>query len=96
MAGSFWFDRPVGIAQLWGMWIEPPARGRGLGRRLVDEVAGWATDRGARRLRLGVVGAAPEVVAFYERLGFAPTGETRALPPAGSATAFFYARPLGA
>lgn len=94
MAGSFWFDRAAGIAQLWGMWVDPPARGRGLGRRLVEEVASWATDRGAARLRLGVVDRAPEAVAFYERLGFTHTGETRALPPDGSRTAFFFAKEL--
>ncbi len=27
------------IAQLWGMWVDPALRGRGLGGRLVDEVA---------------------------------------------------------
>jgi GNAT superfamily N-acetyltransferase len=95
MAGSFWFDRPAGIAQLWGMWVEPSARGRGLGSMLVDVVAGWATDRGALRLRLGVVDRAPEAVAFYERLGFTHTGETRSLPPDGASTAFFFAKVLG-
>ena len=94
MAGSFWFDRPAGVAQLWGMWVEPTARGRGIGRRLVDAIADWAADRGALRLRLGVVNRVPEVTAFYERLGFSSTGETRSLPPDGAATAFFFAKDL--
>jgi ribosomal protein S18 acetylase RimI-like enzyme len=94
MAGSFWFDRPAGVAQLWGMWVEPSARSRGLGSRLVAEVAGWASDRGAVRLRLGVVDDAAAVAAFYERLGFARTGETKSLPPDGARTAFFMTMPL--
>jgi ribosomal protein S18 acetylase RimI-like enzyme len=94
MAGSFWFDEGAGVAQLWGMWVEPAARRQGLGRRLVDEVAGWAAERGALRLRLGVVDRAAEVAAFYERLGFTRTGETKSLPPDGAATAFFLAKKL--
>lgn len=92
MAGSFWLDRRAGVAQLWGMWVEPAARGHGLGRRLVEEVERWAADRGAVRLRLGVVDRAAEVAAFYERLGFTRTGETKLL---GSATAFFLVKNLG-
>jgi GNAT superfamily N-acetyltransferase len=95
MAAAFWFDQPAGVAQLWGLWVEPAARGQGLGRQLVDEVSAWAGARGAVRVRLGVVDRAPEAAAFYKRLGFAPTGETKALPPDGSVTALFYARDVG-
>jgi GNAT superfamily N-acetyltransferase len=94
MAASRWFDRPAGIAQLWGMWVEPEARGRGLGRILVDAVASWASEQGAVMLRLGVTEPAAEVAHFYEHLGFRRTGETKLLPPDGAVRAFFLARPL--
>ncbi|MGO9819953.1 MAG: GNAT family N-acetyltransferase [Solirubrobacteraceae bacterium] len=42
MAAGRWFDREQGVAQLWGMWVDPSARGRGLGRRLLAQVQGWA------------------------------------------------------
>ncbi len=94
MAGARWFDRAAGVAQLWGMWVEPSARGTGLGRVLVNEIAGWAVERGALRLRLGVIDRAAAAAAFYERLGFARTGETKALPPDGATSAFFLAKEL--
>lgn len=94
MAASRWFDQPSGIAQLWGMWVEPAARGCGLGRTLVSGVASWAAARGAVVLRLGVTDPAAEVASFYERLGFKRTGETKLLPPDGASRAFFLARPL--
>ena len=39
--------------RLWGMWVAPAARGRGLGRALAEAVIGWARDRAFNRLRLG-------------------------------------------
>jgi GNAT superfamily N-acetyltransferase len=94
MAGSHWFDQSAGIAQLWGMWVEPPARGIGLGRRLVDRAASWAAGRGADVLRLGVTDRASEIAAFYEHLSFKRTGETKLLPPDGAVTAFFLAKSI--
>ena len=36
-----------------GMFVEPVARGRGVGAALLEAVASWARRRGAARLRLG-------------------------------------------
>jgi GNAT superfamily N-acetyltransferase len=92
MAGSHWFDQSAGIVQLWGMWVEPAARGSGLGRLLVDRVTSWAAARDAVLLRLGVTDRAFQIAAFYEHLSFRRTGETKLLPPDGSVTAFFLAK----
>jgi GNAT superfamily N-acetyltransferase len=94
MGAARWFDQRAGIAQLWRMWVEPAARGRGLGRALVDGIASWAAERGAVLLRLGVTEPASEVATFYEHLGFHRTGETKLLPPDGHLRAFFLAREL--
>jgi GNAT superfamily N-acetyltransferase len=94
MAGSRWFDQSAGIAQLWGMWVEPAVRGIGLGRLLVDRATSWAAERGAYVLRLGVTDRASEIAAFYEHLGFERTGETKLLPPDGAVTAFFLAKAI--
>ena len=94
MAGSRWFSRADGIAQLWGMWVEPAARGQGLGHALIDGIASWASQRGAALLRLGVIEPAAEIESFYQQLGFRRTGETKLLPPDGTISAFFLARSL--
>jgi RimJ/RimL family protein N-acetyltransferase len=67
------------VPQLWGMWVAPSARGRGLGRALAEAVTGWARDRGFERLQLSVSDAAPGAAALYERLGFVRTGAARPL-----------------
>ncbi|MGA9859761.1 MAG: GNAT family N-acetyltransferase [Solirubrobacteraceae bacterium] len=79
MAAGRWYERDRGIAGLWGMWVDPSLRGRGVGERLVRTVRDWAADRNARFLRLGVVRGHEDPTAFYERLGFVRTGEVGTL-----------------
>ncbi|MGC4812504.1 N-acetyltransferase family protein [Micromonospora sp. DT228] len=73
--------RPVGMAsgvptadplvlELISMWVHPDARGRGVGDRLVDEVACWARQHGADRLRLSVMPDNAAAKALYRRAGF--------------------------
>jgi len=63
-------------AHLWGMWVSPSHRGRGLGRRLVDAaIAHAATIEGVRFLALGVTDAAPGARRLYERAGFVAWGK---------------------
>lgn len=53
------------------------AAGRGLGARLVEAVAAWATENGFRALTLTTFRDVPWNGPYYERLGFVP------LDPAG-------------
>ncbi len=92
MAAGDWFDRERGVVRLWGMWVEPARRGERIGERLAAAVRGWATTRGARFIRLGVIEGSP-AIPFYERLGFVFTGETKPLTRDPSVLAVFMARP---
>jgi len=94
MAGGRWYDRERGIAGLWGMWVDPAARGRRLGERLVAEVQAWAAARGGRFLRLGVVTAPDDPSPFYERLGFVRTGELGTLRRDPSRGFHYLVRPV--
>ncbi|MDQ6771454.1 MAG: GNAT family N-acetyltransferase, partial [Candidatus Dormibacteraeota bacterium] len=64
----------AGKAWLVSMWVEPPARGQGLGRRLVEAVVGWAAGRGHDRLHLWVVQGNETASGLYRSCGFVPTG----------------------
>jgi GNAT superfamily N-acetyltransferase len=94
MGAGRWHDRERGIAQLWGMWVDPAARGLGLGGRLVADVRGWAAARGARFLRLGVATRPGDPTPFYEGLGFVRTGETRMMRTDPTRPAHFLVRPV--
>jgi ribosomal protein S18 acetylase RimI-like enzyme len=60
-------------AALFGMWVDPTARGKGLGEALIDAVKAWAVDAGYPVLGLGVTTANAPAIALYERLGFVAT-----------------------
>ncbi|MGH2672455.1 MAG: GNAT family N-acetyltransferase, partial [Actinomycetota bacterium] len=84
--GDEWIGMAVGSrtgdvdrAHLYAMWVDPRARRGGVGRRLVDAVLAWAGAEGATEIELGVTATNHAAVEFYEGLGFADTGERRAL-----------------
>ena len=86
-------DRWVGVAggfvngataarsvDLVSMWVHPAYRGRGVGRRLVDQVVVWARERGAERVDLWVTRGNGPATLLYEQCGFRATGSTQPLP----------------
>jgi ribosomal protein S18 acetylase RimI-like enzyme len=84
--GVEWIGMAVGSrsgdepdAHLYGVWVDPAWRARGIGARLVDRVLGWARSWGARSVILAVTETNASAVAFYERLGFVETGDRHRL-----------------
>jgi GNAT superfamily N-acetyltransferase len=61
------------------LFVEPEARGLGLGRALVAAAFERARERGCVRMELDVNEANPTALALYESLGF----ESRSAPPGG-------------
>lgn len=51
------------------LYVAPEARRRGVGRRLVEAVRGWAAELKADRLRLGVLAANTAGCAFWDAVG---------------------------
>lgn len=94
MAAGRWYDREAAVAGLWGMWVDPASRGRGLGARLVAAVDAWAAGRGARVLRLGAITGKGDPAEFYERLGFQDTGESGTLRRDPTRALRYLARPV--
>jgi GNAT superfamily N-acetyltransferase len=69
-----WFIRDDGLAILIGMYVQPRARGQGIGAELVREVCDDARDHNHRRIGLAVTeGSAAR--RFYESCGFIATGK---------------------
>ncbi len=61
-------------AGLFGMWVDPSARGLGAGRALVGAVVAWARGQGHVRIRLDVADTNAAAIRLYEGCGFKRTG----------------------
>ena len=73
---AFEDDRLVGTgalegSTLQGLFVDPDAQGRGIGRALMAQLSSMARERGLPELRLG---SSLTAVGFYERLGFRREG----------------------
>lgn len=79
--------RGVAGAYVLDLYVAEAARGSGLGRRLLAEVAHEAESFGGRFLRLGVDKINHDAIAFYDRLGFSRMDHEHALDLSGEAYA---------
>jgi len=69
-----------GAAELKRLYVDPAARGRGLGRRLTEAVVAEARAQGYRKLRLETLAVMAAANRIYDELGFVVTA-----PSAGAA-----------
>lgn len=70
-----------GVAGLGLLTVRPALQGSGLGRGMLAAAERYAREHyGARFMELTVIGAREELLAWYERRGYLPTGETRPFP----------------
>jgi ribosomal protein S18 acetylase RimI-like enzyme len=61
-------------AHIYSMWVTPSHRRRGVGRRLLDEIATWAEEQGAERLVLGVTEVNRDARSMYRACSFVEEG----------------------
>ena len=78
--GSHWEPERARTATLFGLYVAPRARGRGVGEALVRAVLEEARHLGKAEVVLEVGGHNGPAIALYERCGFVRTGATAAHP----------------
>lgn len=60
--------------------VDASWRGRGIGRRLVEDLILWAREQGVGQLRAGVLAAKPDALTFWRRVGAEDFVVTVAVP----------------
>jgi len=83
LLGCVWLEPDAEAQDAWylGMLtIRPDLQDRQLGRALLAHGEAYARDRGARRVRMTVVHLRDTLIAWYQRRGYALTGETKPFP----------------
>lgn len=68
------YPRGDGIAELRKMYLRKAARGRGLGKLLLNRVLARARELGFRRIELETSSKLVEAIALYKSHGFMPLG----------------------
>jgi ribosomal protein S18 acetylase RimI-like enzyme len=74
------YEAGPGTIELISLWVSPAARGREIGRALVEAVVGRARAKGMTRVHLWVAESNLSARLLYERCGFRPTAERQPLP----------------
>jgi GNAT superfamily N-acetyltransferase len=73
---------------LYGMYVTPSERGTGTAELLVRSIVEWAKSNDVNEIYLHVGSSVPRARAFYERIGFRPTGESFVMDRDASLTLF--------
>jgi len=82
LAASCHLDRHAGDAVCLGMLaVQPRSQGQGWGRQILAEAERVArADWSASTMTMSVIAQRPELIAWYQRRGYLPTGETKPFP----------------
>ena len=79
--GTVWLERDTPQAWYLGMLtVKPDLQARQLGRALLAAAEAYAAERGGRTVEMTVINIRDTLIAWYERRGYARTGETRPFP----------------
>ena len=81
LLGHVWLEPQAGEVWYLGLLsVRPDRQDQKLGRALLGAAEAFAQHRGARRMRLTVINVRDTLIAWYQRRGYALTGEVRPFP----------------
>jgi ribosomal protein S18 acetylase RimI-like enzyme len=74
-------EKPDHVAYLGMLTVRPALQGSGIGRRMLSAAESYARHEwGSRVMEMTVIDLREELLAWYERRGYRPTGEIRPFP----------------
>ena len=78
-------DDVAGLGEVWAIYVDPAAQGRGVGRALLDAAVRGLAARGCDEAMLWVFEANAAARGFYERMGWALDGAAKPFAIGGAA-----------
>ena len=79
--GCVWLEpEGEGAWYLGSLTIDPRKQNKGFGRKLLAASEDWVRERSGQKVRMTVIDVRDDLLAWYARRGYEPTGETRAFP----------------
>jgi RimJ/RimL family protein N-acetyltransferase len=90
---NFYVREPGGTCAIGNVVVDPTARGRGIGRYLIETMAAKALrDHAAREVKISCFNGNVAGLLLYAKLGFVPYAVERRLDPAGARVALVHMR----
>ena len=67
--------KPIGegVCEMKRLYVRPQARGKGLGKLLVEELINFATNAGYKTMKLDTISSLKEAIKLYQSKGFLKT-----------------------
>ena len=80
LIGCVYLEQKANLMYLGMLTVSPEIQAQGLGKKLLQEAEAYARTLGCQVMEMTVISQRTELIAWYERRGYAPTGETRPFP----------------
>lgn len=80
LIGCVYLEKKGDRLYLGMLTVSPDAQAGGIGKQLMVAAEQTARDWQCRAMKMTVIPQRHELIAFYERRGYQPTGETEAFP----------------
>ena len=78
--GSVYLEKQKRGLYLGMLSVSPLLQASGIGRQLMFAAENYARENNCSCIFMNVISVRPELIAWYERLGYQKTGETKPLP----------------
>ncbi len=80
LAGCVSLENKGNALYLGMLTVSPDIQAQGIGKQLMQAAEAYAREHQCRKITMTVLSTRHELIAFYERRGYQPTGETKPFP----------------
>lgn len=80
ISGCVYLQKEPGTFYLGMLTVSPPLQAAGIGRQLLQAAEAYVKKENGNNISMTVISVRHELIAWYERHGYAKTGETKPFP----------------